>query len=219
MLINKKVYNNFISKYHETYFNLEIYPVLNELETIAGLMSDLAEMYTDVNYIIVGNPTSDYNLFITDNLKNFNNDKISAKRIAYYDSVANESNFIQATFAISNENNFLNKKYPKKIKFLNKFLYIGEEYDFFLKHFYYYFENDEFKYSNLICYAMIIKNGGPLLEKVLNENLPFFDRWCILDTGSTDGTQDVIKRILKNKKGHLYEEPFVDFKISRKHKT
>ena len=74
MLINKKEYNNFISKYHETYFNLEIYPVLNELETIAGLMSDLAEMYTDVNYIIVGNPTSDYNLFITVNLKNFNND-------------------------------------------------------------------------------------------------------------------------------------------------
>ena len=215
MLINKKEYNNFISKYHETYFNLEIYPVLNELETIAGLMSDLAEMYTDVNYIIVGNPTSDYNLFITDNLKNFNNDKISAKRIAYYDSVANESNFIQATFAISNENNFLNKKYPKKIKFLNKFLYIGEEYDFFLKHFYYYFENDEFKYSNLICYAMIIKNGGPLLEKVLNENLPFFDRWCILDTGSTDGTQDIIKRVLKDKKGTLYEEPFVDFKVSR----
>ena len=97
MLINKKEYNNFISKYHETYFNLEIYPVLNELETIAGLMSDLAEMYTDVNYIIVGNPTSDYNLFITDNLKNFNNDKISAKRIAYYDSVANESNFNNKT--------------------------------------------------------------------------------------------------------------------------
>ena len=32
MLINKKEYNNFISKYHETYFNLEIYPVLNELQ-------------------------------------------------------------------------------------------------------------------------------------------------------------------------------------------
>jgi len=62
---------------------------------------------------------------------------------------------------------------------------------------------------------MIIKNGGILLEKVLTENLPFIDRWCILDTGSTDGTQELIKRILKDKKGKLYEEPFVNFKISR----
>jgi tetratricopeptide (TPR) repeat protein len=62
---------------------------------------------------------------------------------------------------------------------------------------------------------MIIKNGGELLEKVLLDNIPFMDRWCILDTGSTDGTQETIKRVLKNKKGKLYEEPFVDFKVSR----
>jgi glycosyltransferase involved in cell wall biosynthesis len=62
---------------------------------------------------------------------------------------------------------------------------------------------------------MIVKNGGELLEKVLTDNLPIIDRWCILDTGSTDGTQDTIKRVLANKKGKLFEEPFVDFKVSR----
>jgi glycosyltransferase involved in cell wall biosynthesis len=62
---------------------------------------------------------------------------------------------------------------------------------------------------------MIVKNAGNLIEKVLQDNKSFIDRWCILDTGSTDGTQDIIKRVLKNKKGTLYEEPFVDFKVSR----
>ena len=45
---------------------------------------------------------------------------------------------------------------------------------------------------------MIVKNGGPLLEKVLTDNLPIIDRWCILDTGSTDGSQEIIKKVLKN---------------------
>ena len=66
-----------------------------------------------------------------------------------------------------------------------------------------------------ICLCMIVKNAGPLFEEVLTENLPNFDKWCILDTGSTDGTQDVIRRILAKKNGNLYEEPFVNFKVSR----
>ena len=73
MIINKKEYNSsiFVPKFHETYFNLDIYPILNELETIAGLMSDLAEMYTEVNYTVIANETKQ---FIIDNLHNF--DKI-----------------------------------------------------------------------------------------------------------------------------------------------
>ena len=62
---------------------------------------------------------------------------------------------------------------------------------------------------------MIVKDAAPVIEKVLLENLKYIDRWCILDTGSTDGTQGIIKRVLKNKKGTLYEEPFVNFKVSR----
>jgi hypothetical protein len=217
MLINKKEYNSslFVSKFHETYFNLNIYPILNELETIAGLMSDLAEMYNEIklnaNYTVIANETKE---FIIDNLHNFDNGTPSSKRIIYYEKFA-ISDFIDSTFSISDENEFLNNKYPRKVNFLDKVLYINEDYSLFLKHFYYYFENNKFCYSNLICYCMIIKNGGELLEEVLVSNLPFFDRWCILDTGSTDGSQDIIQRVLKNKKGKLYNEPFVDFKVSR----
>jgi hypothetical protein len=84
-----------------------------------------------------------------------------------------------------------------------------------MKNFGYYFKNGKFKYDNLICLAMIVRDAGPDFENVLKANLPHFDRWCILDTGSIDNTQEIIKRVLKDKKGTLYSEPFVNFKVSR----
>ena len=90
MIINKKEYNSsiFVPKFHETYFNLNIYPILNELETIAGLMSDLAEMYNElmngkVNYKVIANERKQ---FIIDNLHNFDNGTPSSKQIIYYES-------------------------------------------------------------------------------------------------------------------------------------
>lgn len=86
----------------------------------------------------------------------------------------------------------------------------------FLSHFHYYFTStSEFDYDNLIHLCIMVKNAGKLFEKVLTENLSIIDRWTVLDTGSTDGTQDVAKRILGNKKGNLYEEPFLNFRDSR----
>ena len=86
----------------------------------------------------------------------------------------------------------------------------------FYKDFCYYFDKEQkFNYDNLIHLCIMVKNAGPLFEKVLEENLPIIDRWTILDTGSTDGTQDIIRRVLKNKKGKLFEEPFINFRESR----
>lgn len=71
-------------------------------------------------------------------------------------------------------------------------------------------------YDNLIHLAMIVKNAGDNFENILNENLQFIDRWTILDTGSTDNTLDIIKKVLVGtKKGELYEEPFINFRDSR----
>jgi tetratricopeptide (TPR) repeat protein len=69
--------------------------------------------------------------------------------------------------------------------------------------------------DNLIHLVMIVKNSAPTISEVLTRVLPYIDEWTILDTGSTDGTQGIIKECMKNKRGNLYEEPFVDFKVSR----
>jgi len=92
----------------------------------------------------------------------------------------------------------------------------------FRKNFYYYIKETEnikidiLEYDNLIHLTMIVKNAGEKFEEVLTRNLPIIDRWTILDTGSTDCTIDIIKKVLVDKKkGDLYQEPFIDFGTSR----
>lgn len=71
-------------------------------------------------------------------------------------------------------------------------------------------------YDNLVNLCIMVKNGGPLFETMLRDNLAYIDRWTVLDTGSTDGTQDRVRAILGgNKRGQLYEEPFINFRESR----
>jgi glycosyltransferase involved in cell wall biosynthesis/tetratricopeptide (TPR) repeat protein len=69
--------------------------------------------------------------------------------------------------------------------------------------------------DNLVNICIMVKNGGETFERVLRENMPFADRWTILDTGSTDGTQDVVRRVLEGQEYTLAEEPFVNFRDSR----
>jgi tetratricopeptide (TPR) repeat protein len=71
-------------------------------------------------------------------------------------------------------------------------------------------------YDNLLHLVMIVKNAGKGFAQILAKNIPHIDRWTILDTGSTDGTQEVIRTVLgTHVRGELYEEPFVDFGTSR----
>ncbi len=80
----------------------------------------------------------------------------------------------------------------------------------------YYIENDKLLFDNLINLCIMVKNGGPQFEQMLMDNLPIMDKWTILDTGSTDETIDIIKRVLVGKKdGQLYQEPFINFRDSR----
>jgi glycosyltransferase involved in cell wall biosynthesis len=62
---------------------------------------------------------------------------------------------------------------------------------------------------------MIVKNEAKRIQTVLASYRPYIDAWTILDTGSTDGTQELIKRDLAGIPGVLHEEPFVDFATSR----
>ena len=43
---------------------------------------------------------------------------------------------------------------------------------------------------------MIVKNESKVIERCLTSCLPLIDYWVISDTGSTDGTQIIIKKLL-----------------------
>jgi glycosyltransferase involved in cell wall biosynthesis len=66
-----------------------------------------------------------------------------------------------------------------------------------------------------ICLNMIVKNETPVITRCLNSVKPIIDYWVIVDTGSTDGTQTMIKEIMKDIPGELYEKPWVNFAQNR----
>ncbi|MHC1948916.1 glycosyltransferase [Bradyrhizobium sp. UFLA06-06] len=68
-----------------------------------------------------------------------------------------------------------------------------------------------------ICLSMIVKNEAPVIERCLRSVLPFIDHWVICDTGSTDGTQDIVRSFfaIHGKPGELHERPWKDFAHNR----
>jgi len=69
--------------------------------------------------------------------------------------------------------------------------------------------------SNRICLNMIVKDESEVIQRSLSSILPIIDYWVIIDTGSTDGTQERIKEFLKNIPGELHERPWVNFEHNR----
>jgi tetratricopeptide (TPR) repeat protein len=66
-----------------------------------------------------------------------------------------------------------------------------------------------------ICLNMIVKNETPVIDRCLASVRPFVDYWVIVDTGSTDGTQDIIRAALASIPGELHERPWRDFAHNR----
>ncbi len=71
------------------------------------------------------------------------------------------------------------------------------------------------KQAQTICLNMIVKNESQVIERCLATVKPFIDYWVIVDTGSTDGTQEIIREFLKEIPGELQERPWVDFAHNR----
>lgn len=66
------------------------------------------------------------------------------------------------------------------------------------------------------CLCMIVKNEAHVIERCLRSALAAgIDYWVIADTGSTDGTQDKIRSLLRGVPGELHEDPWVDFAHNR----
>lgn len=67
----------------------------------------------------------------------------------------------------------------------------------------------------LLALVMIVKNEAKGIVETLSSARPFIDRYTILDTGSTDGTQALVRTTLAGLPGELVEEPFVDYGTTR----
>lgn len=66
-----------------------------------------------------------------------------------------------------------------------------------------------------VCLNMIVKDESQVICRCLASVLPLIDYWVIVDTGSSDHTQEIIKDFMKNVPGELHERPWVNFEHNR----
>ena len=68
-----------------------------------------------------------------------------------------------------------------------------------------------------LCLSMIVKNETHIIKECLDTIHQHIDYWVIVDTGSTDGTQELIKHYFAEKgiPGELHERPWVGFGHNR----
>lgn len=62
---------------------------------------------------------------------------------------------------------------------------------------------------------MMVKDEAHIIASSLRAVLPYVDSWCIVDTGSTDGTQAIVREVMADLPGELYERPWENFAHNR----
>jgi glycosyltransferase involved in cell wall biosynthesis len=62
---------------------------------------------------------------------------------------------------------------------------------------------------------MIVRNEAEVVERCIASVRPIITHWSIVDTGSTDGTQEVVERALEGLPGTLHQRPWRNFGHNR----
>ena len=70
-------------------------------------------------------------------------------------------------------------------------------------------------HSSSIALCMIVRDESAVIERCLESVRPLIDAWVICDTGSTDGTPELIERVLSGVPGELHHRPWRDFGWNR----
>ena len=70
-------------------------------------------------------------------------------------------------------------------------------------------------HSQTVCLNMIVKNESKVIERCLTSVKNFINYWVIVDTGSTDGTQEIIKNFMKDIPGELHQSDWINFEYNR----
>ncbi|MBR1232873.1 hypothetical protein [Bradyrhizobium sp. AUGA SZCCT0182] len=62
-----------------------------------------------------------------------------------------------------------------------------------------------------ICLSMIVKNESAVIRRCLAPVQPIINSWVICDTGSTEGTQEIIRDFARyDIPGELHDRPWQD---------
>ncbi len=66
-----------------------------------------------------------------------------------------------------------------------------------------------------LALCMIVRDEAPVIERCIDSVRDLVDSWVICDTGSTDGTPELIRDLLADLPGELHHTPWVDFGHNR----
>ncbi len=66
-----------------------------------------------------------------------------------------------------------------------------------------------------VCLNMIVKNEAGVIRRCLDSVRPLIHHWVIVDTGSTDGTQAIIREHFSDLPGELHERSWKNFGHNR----
>jgi glycosyltransferase involved in cell wall biosynthesis len=66
-----------------------------------------------------------------------------------------------------------------------------------------------------ICLNMIVKNESSVIRRCLSSIRSVIDYWVIVDTGSSDGTQEMILESMKGIPGKIHEQKWINFEHNR----